>query len=233
MTRAGRTITRSGHQYQVWDHRDSDGFDFWAVFESGQWEPEVDEILATYLTPKSTFIDVGAWIGPISIIAATVCGQVHAVEPDPAARAHLVGNANLQPQGTIAIHGCAIGDHDGVVRIGRRADREFGDSMTSTIFAGDAIEVPSVTIESLVESSGATNIDLIKMDIEGGEEMVLPQCAPFLQRHRVPLLLSTHTALATDRSRYLHAMRAALDPFTTTHLAGSWDTFGAILAVPR
>jgi FkbM family methyltransferase len=232
-----RSVTRAGRTYYVRDeypHRAEDpsieDWDFWSVFASGGWEPELEEVLRQHLTSESTFVDVGAWIGPVSLIAARFCRIVHAVEPDPVARERLgVNIMDLQNPGSIIVHPEAITDHDGLVRIGHRADRRFGDSMTSTIFQGDAISVRGVPLRTFVEAHRITDIGLIKMDIEGGEQAVLAECHPFLRDLGVPLLLSLHAPIVPNPTAYLQSIRESLVGFRTTLISGAWDGLSTVL----
>lgn len=229
-----RSVTRSGHTYLVWDeYPHVKDWDFWTVFENDEWEPGLDEILDERLTPAGTVLDVGAWIGPVALMAASRCGNVHAVEPDPVARRWLDANADLNPLAGITVWPVALAAVDGPVRIGHRDDRRFGDSMTSMIFDNGVMEVPGVTLGGLLADAHVTSLDLIKIDIEGGEETVLPACADTIRELGAPLLLSLHTAIVPDPDRYLTAIRTALGGFDTTVLSGDWNGLGTVLAVPR
>jgi FkbM family methyltransferase len=228
-----RTVTRNGRRYSVWDeHPHVGGWDFWGLFETGDWEPQLDEVLAAHLTPKTTLVDIGAWIGPVSLVASRLCARVVAVEPDPVAGERLLANLGRQRKQNVTVHPVALSAADGTVQIGRRADRRFGDSMTSVIFTEDAIDVPARTLETLLAEADPPTVGLIKMDIEGGEEQVLPACAATIRQLGAPLLLSIHTALVVDAHRYLGAVEGALDGFETTLLSGRWDGLGTVLAVP-
>lgn len=232
-----RAVTRDGRTYHVRDeypHRAEDpsieDWDFWSVFESRGWEPELEDVLSRYLTTGSTFVDIGAWIGPVSLIASEFHGSVHAIEPDPVAMERLT--ENTRTVGNITRHQVAISDRDGPVLIGRRADRRFGDSMTSTIFQGDAVSVRGVTLETFVRDQDLTHIGLIKMDIEGGEQAALAECHPFLRRLGVPLLLSLHAPIVPNPTAYLQSIRESLVGFNTTLISGAWNGLSTVLVEP-
>jgi FkbM family methyltransferase len=228
-----RTVTRNGKRYLVWDeHPHIGGWDFWTRFET-DWEPHLDQVLAEHLTPKTTMVDVGAWIGPVSLVASRMCARVVAVEPDPVAGMRLLANLARQRRQNVTVHPVALAASDGTVQIGRRADRQFGDSMTSTIFTEDAVDVPALTLGSIIDEASPETVGLIKMDIEGGEEQVLPACAATIRELGAPLLLSIHTALVVDARRHLDAIDGVLDGFDTTLLSGRMEGLGTVLAVPR
>lgn len=234
MTVKKRTVIRNGRSYSILDEGpDKHGWSFWDAFQD-HWESHIDPILERYLRPHNAFIDVGAWIGPISLIAARLCDHVYAFEPDPIAMLALQANVARQRRKNITVRGEALSaDVDGGrIRIGHRDDREFGDSMTSTIFSGDAIEVPTVTMQTIC-ARARSKIGLVKMDIEGGEETVLPAVAPFLAERGVPLLLSTHAQLVESPDRYLTSLDESLAGWSVEQLSGWREGLGTILATPQ
>jgi hypothetical protein len=46
--------------------------DWWDSVEIRAWEIETFFVYKTFLTPKSSFIDFGAWIGPTLLYGATL-----------------------------------------------------------------------------------------------------------------------------------------------------------------
>ena len=229
-----RTVTRGARSYSVYDEGpDSSGWDFWSVFADGSWEPSLDGILTEHLDPTKTFLDVGAWIGPVTLMAARMCEHVHAVEPDPVARRQLEANVSRQRRKNVTIHPVVLAAEDGTARIGRRADRQLGDSMTSTIFSVDAVEVPAVSLETLMTRTDLGNVGLVKIDIEGGEESVLPGAAEALLKLGAPVLLATHALLVEDPQRYRRVVDAALEPFDVQLISGNPDGLASFLVVPR
>jgi FkbM family methyltransferase len=231
--RQKRAVVRGDTTYVIWDSGpDASGWSFWDVFADRTWEPDLERMLSTYLNENTTFLDIGAWIGPVSLMASKMCGRVHAVEPDPVARQELELNVSLQRKDNITIHGFALTDHDGSVTIGHRGDREFGDSMTSTIFSGDGINVSAVTLEKFVQDVDLSTLGLVKIDIEGGEEALLQASSETLYNLGVPVLLSTHGLLVSDLDQYLKVLDQALAKFDVSWISGSREGLGTLLAIP-
>lgn len=235
-----RTVIRDGRHYKVRDEHpypDSriDNWDFWSRFGSG-WEPYLENVLGRFLSRGNAFVDVGAWIGPVTLIAARMCKHVYAIEPDPIAVVRLEVNVAKQRRANaVSVHRLAITGADGVAPIGHRADRVFGDSMTSTIFAEGAVEVRAQTLPGFLREHVAGPVGLVKMDIEGAEQDALPAAAPYLREHNIPILLSTHAALVSDAPAYAHTIRSALDGWSVTHVSGISDMSagnGTYLAEP-
>jgi FkbM family methyltransferase len=78
---------------------------FWHEFGAGRWEPKALErvaqllragVIAAAVNPRVAvplFFDIGAWVGPYTLMAADLGARVVALEPDPAARKQLEANA--------------------------------------------------------------------------------------------------------------------------------------------
>ena len=90
-----------------------DGIDapFWSRVMSGEWEPNTFLLIDTVTSPGDVVVDIGAWIGPITLYAAAAGRIVHAIEPVPAnimkVRANISANRGFS--GTVTTHQVAIG----------------------------------------------------------------------------------------------------------------------------
>ena len=112
---------------------------------------------------RRTAIDVGAHIGLWSWNLAHWFKNVEAFEPVEAHRACWEKNMAASRAGIAKLWPCALGDHEDMVSI-YTADTSSGDSWVKG--KGD---VPMKTLDSF----GFENVDFIKIDCEGGEELVL------------------------------------------------------------
>ena len=158
-------------------------FDFWPMYDRGDWEPETKQILERFLHPGDLFVDIGAWIGPVSLWARDLGADVIAYEPDPVAYVQLVTNC----PDILAINQ-AVAAHDGHRFLTN--PRFYGDSQTR--FGDDGLPALAISPRTLWDSLPRTPA-LIKLDVEGAETEILPTLAPLCQRHHVPLYLSWHT----------------------------------------
>lgn len=119
----------------------------------------------------STIVDVGANIGLFSVWARhrfPGC-QLHSYEPNPEAREYL--RTNLHDLGC-QIHAEAVGPTAGHVRI--EVDRE---SIVGQCVASPDGDIPMVSLKCVVDRAGG-RIDLMKLDIEGGEWDILRATDP-------------------------------------------------------
>ena len=185
-----RTIRHLGISYQIED----EGFElFWDTIASGNWEPETFEALQRCLRPTDTMLDIGCWYGPLALFAAQLCQTVVAVDPDPAAFASMKRNVALNPTFGQRIVGvqAAIAAASGTRQL--HARNFWGDSASSLLHRSlDTAEtetVAALSLDELLQKSGTSKVDFLKIDIEGGEFEVLTALSDFLKRMEYPTLL--------------------------------------------
>lgn len=159
---------------------------YWERVSAGDWEPQTFRIFHRFLDRSRACVDIGAWIGPTTLYAAHFCPRVHAVEPDPVARAELEANLAANPglAKRVQVHALCITPEPGPRQLfaggmyfGR--DSRFGDSMSGISPAGDGANQPSqavmgVRLEDFLEGLGGAPAGFIKMDVEGGEYELIP-----------------------------------------------------------
>jgi FkbM family methyltransferase len=175
---------------------------FWARVAAGNWEPDSFEVIDRLVIPGTTFVDLGAWIGPLTLYAAFVAGAVQAIEPDPVARAVLQANVELNPHlaERIQVHAMAIGDRTGPTRLGNITSADGGDSMSSLLYgnARTSWTVDCTTLDRFLTAIDGPPPSLIKIDIEGTEVELLDAAHDWLAATHPPLLLSVHARFWPD-----------------------------------
>jgi FkbM family methyltransferase len=189
--RSMRVVQRERVTWEVDAPPSPVGFDFWTVWEQG-WEQATLEIVDRFARPSVPLLDVGAWIGPVSMWAART-GPVVALEPDPVALTYLRRNAKRNGCGRITVIAGALGACSGSARIARH-EEGWGSSMTRVTADGEQ-SVRSWSLTELFADCQLEDCSLVKMDIEGGESLLLPFVAPFLAQRKVPLLVAMHEPL--------------------------------------
>jgi FkbM family methyltransferase len=191
-----RQISKKGKSFFV-NHSE----EFWDSFEDNTWEPETINILDNYLSPEDTFIDIGAWIGPITLYAGLKVKKCYSFEPDHAAFKELKENVNLNPSlaQKIDLQNQAITTDGKNVKIYSRYS--YGDSGTSILkrvkSKNEFKEVSSTTFNKFI-SSNSIQVDFIKMDVEGAEFFILPSMMEVLKNQKPKLLLSLHHGALTE-----------------------------------
>jgi FkbM family methyltransferase len=187
---------------------------FWARVTAGNWEPHSFAVIDHFVASGATFIDIGAWIGPLTLYAASVAGAVHAIEPDPFARRLLRANIGLNPRlaERITVHDLAIGSRTGRARLGNVTSSSGGDSMSSLLHASAPVSwtVNCSTLDRFVVEAGIAAPSLIKIDTEGTEVELLDAARDWLRTARPPLLLSVHPPFWPDPHTQLARLRDLL-----------------------
>ncbi len=166
---------------------------FWDRVEAGTWEPGTLRVLDDLLGPGTVFVDIGAWVGPLTLYAAALGAEVVAVEADPHALDQLQRNLAANPDlaTRVKLMPRALSAGIGPVRMGAR--RKPGDSMSSVLLAGagETWTIAGMTVRELASELPRARVDLLKIDIEGGEYAVLPTLGPLLESASA-LLLALH-----------------------------------------
>lgn len=180
------------------DSRNYYRFWLWQEVKAKNEVEGVTKILLRELSKGDIFIDVGAWMGPYTMVAAKLVGKqgyVYAIEPDPIAAKMLKRNIYLNKLNNVSIAPIAIADNDDKIKIGTYNSKQFGNSATTIdcrAMNGECVEiVESKTLPSFVESNDI-HPNLIKIDIEGGEYKLFKGAKNFIIRERPKLILEIH-----------------------------------------
>lgn len=174
-------VTRGDHSFDVVDLDDEWGF--WQRFADGRWEPETLDLVAK-LAPGRTFVDIGAWVGAISLWAhAHGCGQLFAVECDPLAIPMLQTNLTENSVDHLLVKRAVWTHGDGI------AMHPDGNS-TTRVGEGDHA-ARTMTIPHLFDRWNIRDA-VVKIDIEGAETPVLNAHHEVLAERGCELILSTH-----------------------------------------
>lgn len=171
--------------------------DFWRKFNSGTWEPESFDFLDTFLEDNGLLIDVGCFIGPLTLYAARKGANVVALDPDPLAYEELMKNLALNPglASKITSANVAISKADGKQTLYARST--YGSSSSSLVGrVRDHISDSVVSVTRLDRFFDLNKIDqanILKVDIEGGEYEIIDQLVTLKAAKKYKnLMLSLH-----------------------------------------
>jgi len=213
-------IVRDGVSLQVTPTPDY--LPFWRRVANGLWEPHTLRVLRRFLRPDETMLDIGAWIGPTVLFGAHYSREVIALEPDPVAFNELAGNlalnsdikervglvpACLAPT-TSPVHMYCGGFH-------HTGTSSFGDSMTSLLphpnsVEQEAVVAQGVDIDVLDSHFDFRRLGFMKLDVEGGEYLLLPTLERFLSVYRPTLFVSFHMPPSAYREQFITESFATL-----------------------
>ncbi len=146
-----------------------------SLFETGTYEKGTIQFMENYLKPGSRFLDIGANIGLMSVIASKIVGKsgiVYAVEANPGTVPILQTNLELNNCKNVEVLPIALSDVQGTAFLFENWEVNRGGA--SLISQGDnqaGIEVKMERLDDLFDEN--TTIDLVKIDVEGFEPQVI------------------------------------------------------------
>jgi FkbM family methyltransferase len=150
---------------------------FWPHFSGRSYEQGQWRFAARFLEPGMTFFDIGANQGFYTILAAKrvgPTGRVFAFDPAPTEFSKLRWNLLLNRCRSVVREPQALGSHEGFTQFHLCLDHQ-GPMSSIRPPAADAtarkktITVPITTLDTYVHRNEISSIDLIKLDVEGGE----------------------------------------------------------------
>lgn len=162
------------------------------IVNGGVWEPDNLDILLSFVTSDTVFLDIGANVGYFTIALGNRLkhgGQVYAFEPH-AGLAGLIERSvhlnSLEP--VVKICQVAVSDEEGTLDLFYPDDHLGRGTASRHIDApGTHVSVRACTLDSLLPSDLA--VDLVKIDVEGHELHVLRGMINVLRRSpRVKIL---------------------------------------------
>lgn len=188
-----RTVSRSGRSFLVVVSKNND---FWNSYDGGSWERHTFEVFDRFLTKDSTYLDIGAWIGPTLFYAGQIAKAAFGFEPDPIAFGELGRNLRANHKESwaskVTILNQAVSVSGGRRALGNKGNG--GNSESSFLFAGEPTswQVETLTLRGFLQERQIAGRMFIKMDIEGGEYDLVPALQPLLEGHDLDLYLSLH-----------------------------------------
>ena len=182
----------------------------WLLNSINWWEPDTFHIFNHYKNNEGIYIDIGAWIGPTALYCANIYKKVIAIEPDPVALVELKKNISANNFNNIVVIEKGLSSENGITQFG--GNGSLGNSESTLLIANkeeylsyegrhtkthshnEIVEIETITIEKLIEQQNidTQNISLIKMDIEGGEKIVVPALVNFLNKYKPVFYISLH-----------------------------------------
>ena len=166
------------------------------TFVLQEHEPGSRELVRRLLEPGGTFLDVGANVGLYTVVAGRRVGpegRVLAVEADAGNRGWLERNVRANGLGNVEVLPFAAGAEHRHRRFRLRRDGGHHGFYRHPVEATvETIEVEERPLDALVEGP----VDLVKLDVEGGELEVLRGMERILEENpRIRLLLEWNPPL--------------------------------------
>lgn len=165
-----------------------------SIYYFGEYEAGTLSVFRKYLHEGDIFLDVGAYIGFLSLAAARFVGRsglVYAVEPHPFNYKILRENVLLNGFKNVCLMNIALGKETSEARIYDRPSINRGSAslicpLNMSLKSGSTVRL--TTIDTLIEQGQVQLPDLIKIDVEGFELEVLKGTRALLAGPKAPWL---------------------------------------------
>jgi FkbM family methyltransferase len=181
------------------------------------YEPELN-YLESVLSPGKVFVDGGANFGIYTVLASQLVGdsgRVLSFEPAAESFPILKHNVELNKMSNVKLFNLAISDKEENTRFYHIDNAPNSYSLGSDVNSETNFEeVQTTTLDKVLSDEGIERVDLIKLDVEGAEELVLQGARSLFSRMRPTLILEINpTAIA----------RLGLSPDGIVNLLKEWD----------
>jgi len=187
----------------------------------GSYEEEYCAFWIRRALQANTIFDIGANIGLYSLLAAEAnpLASIHAFEPTPELIDRFKANLTLNRYLNVRVNAVAIGSHEGTARL-RECRGSDGSNEGMNYVSEDSDQtslgrlVPVLSLDQYCSSHGVSTIDLMKIDIEGGEYDALVGASERLEAQAIRCLMIEFTDWAAQRSGHSTAdLKVLLESF--------------------
>lgn len=167
------------------------------LYVCGSFEPNEFNFLDRMLKPGMVFVDVGANDGYYTLFAVQRVGpkgRVVSVEPSSREREHLERNLARNSVSNVEIVPAALGAAAGHAELHLAHGVHTGHNTLGQFAHDDVVSarverVPLETLDSVVARLGLSRVDVVKIDVEGGEANVIAGARNVLRAMRPALMM--------------------------------------------
>jgi len=207
---------QSGGCQFIFDLRDSIARE---LYFTGLYEPQETSLVKATLHEGMTFLDVGANFGYFTALAAHLVGKrgrIISLEPDPRLFAKLRWMVDRNQLSQVTPLQVAAADKAGVLKL-EGFDESAGNYGLSKLAIEDAsgphiFDVRAAQIDQILNDLSVSQVDLVKMDIEGAEQLAIRGMSKGLAAHRYRnIILELHPEPLDQRGVTVRNVLALLE----------------------
>lgn len=213
-------INKNNEFFFIKNDTNNPNLNFWKNIYSS-WESDTFNVFDKYLNINKIFIDIGGWIATTCMYGSRKSKYVYSIEADTASFNDMTLNMNTNCKKNYTLINKAIYNvNDVELKFGKNKfliNSTMNDS-TSQIyndndFSSEYYPIKSITLNKIISDNNInpSDISLIKVDIEGGEEHILNELYHVYSTYHVPLYISFHYDWWNDKN--LNRF-----PFLTDHI---------------
>lgn len=195
-------------------------------------EPVTTEFLSKKLKEGMTCLDLGANIGYYATLESKKVGKnghVIAIEPSPVNFEYLKRNLELQKQGNAEAYNLACGSDDGeidfLVSEFSNMCRILWEGVKPPAGKNTIVKIPIRKLDTFLKEKSIEKLDLIRMDIEGGEIKVFQGAKETIKKFKPMIQIEFHPGriAPNDSKSFLrHLLEEGYE--LTYYLIGYLDT---------
>ena len=159
------------------------------IGRDGLWEQEESEQLRALLRPAMSFVDIGAHVGYMSLLAAGVVGprgSGFAVEPAPGNLPLLRANLAANGVTNVEVIAAAAWSEPGRVAFSL-SPANTGDNRAFAVAGAEVLEVPAVALDDVLPDDRA--YEVVKVDAQGTDQRAIAGMERTLRRSRSVLVV--------------------------------------------
>jgi FkbM family methyltransferase len=173
---------------------------------------------------KKVFLDVGANVGIFSLFGSLYFDRVYSFEPNPSIFERLNANIKLSGADHVSAMPMALSGQPGEMTLHVNPTNHGGSTLNGfpenykkalAEYEWKTYQVKVTTLDDFVKANNITEVNLIKIDVEGHEQDVLRGATSLLKNMKPILFIEITTREQFDEIRRLiPANYKACDPYT-------------------
>jgi len=174
------------------------------------WENSSFKVYDKYLSKNNILIEIGGWIGATSMYGCRKSKHVYSIEADILSVHDMSLNLNINCTNNYTLIKKAIYNIDDIkLKFGKNKfleNSKMNDSTSHLYHDNDEPPeyyfVDTITLESIITNYqiNPSEIGLIKVDIEGGEEHILNDLNDIYIKYKIPIYVSFHLTWWNDKN---------------------------------
>jgi tRNA (mo5U34)-methyltransferase len=162
----------------------------------GSFETAETLLVGRMLRPGMTVVDAGAHHGLYSLLASKcvgATGRVLAFEPSPRECERTINNLRVNRSSNVCLMQCALGNQAGAAELHLgNGGQDWCNSLrpADVTEPSAALRVPVRRLDDMLAELGVTEVDFLKMDVEGAELSLLQGAPKLLGNTPRPAILA-------------------------------------------
>ena len=166
-----------------------------AMYVWGEHDPRITGVLDAVLSPGDTVLDIGANLGTVALFACKKVGtdgRVHCFEPQPVVAQCLRTSMMINGFTQGIVHECGLSSQSGSAEM---AILQAGNLGTATLVsASEPTGAPTIQVRmenagEFIRALDCRRLSLIKIDVEGHEEVVLGAMRDWMREAKPNIVL--------------------------------------------